>query len=218
MDIKLRISIDGGAATGKSTVSRLVSKKLGLKYINTGQMYRLFGLVAIRNNLTKKENELSKMLEDIKISYNDEGNIISNFTKFTLEQLNSPEVGDAASKVSSMPQVRKIATLKQKEIAEQKGILMEGRDIASIIMPNADFKFYLKVEPEIAAHRRFVQAKGTENEKSEDEILNLIKDRNKRDKNREIAPLVILSDSIVFDTSKETAEQISDKIVGVING
>ncbi len=218
MSVKLRIAIDGGAATGKSTVAKLVSKKLDIRYINTGQMYRLFAFIAIKNNILNNEHELFKLIKDIKISYDKNGDIQTDFIDFSLDELESPEIGKAASMVSSLSRVREIATNLQKKIGCENGILLEGRDIGTIIMPNADFKFFLTVKPKAAAKRRFLQIKDNDSKMSEEEIYNLIVERNERDKERKIAPLIPAIDALEIDTSDNSAEEIADKIVRFIHG
>lgn len=213
----MRIAIDGGAATGKSTVSKLVANKLNIRYINTGQMYRLFGFVASKNNVLDDEQKIYDLIKDLKLSYDDNGNIMCDSVIFTLKEIHTSDAGTNASLVSSMPLVREVATKKQQEIGKEDKVLLEGRDIGTIIMPDASYKFFLKVTPEAAADRRYNEVK-LEDNITRDDILKQIIERNERDSKREIAPLVPASDAFIIDTSKLKPEEVVDKIVEVVNG
>ncbi|BDU67472.1 MAG: cytidylate kinase [Candidatus Tyloplasma litorale] len=206
---KLRIAVDGGAATGKSTISRLVAKKLGIKYINTGQMYRLFAFVSIKNNSLNDEKTLFNFLKKQNITFDEKGNIHSEKIKFNLKDLEQEAISKKSSIIASMPLIRSLATEIQIKIGKEKGVLLEGRDIGTVIMPDADFKFFIKVKPEIAAKRRFDQLKNIK-DVSYESILEEIKKRNLRDENRKIAPLKPLKDSIIIDSSYQSIDEIVD--------
>ncbi len=216
MNVK-RIAIDGGAATGKSTVSKLVAQLLEIRYINTGQMYRLFALAAMQNNIIDNEQAIYELIKDFAITYDKEGNIVSPDIQFDLETLDSKEVGQNASRVAALRLVREVATEKQIAIGREPGVLMEGRDIGTVIMKDADFKFFIKVRPEVAAQRRYDQHVSLGENVDYDEILSEVKERNERDVTREIAPLVPTTESIIIDSSDNTALEIAHMICEVIN-
>lgn len=216
--MELRVAIDGGAATGKSTVSKLVAQKLGIRYINTGQMYRLFGFIAFKNNIMYDEQAIYEAIKDLKLTYDNNGNIICDSVNFFPEELVTSEAGPRASQVSAMPLVRKVATIKQQEIGKENKVLLEGRDIGTIIMPDAPFKFFLTVSPEAAAERRYNEIKDDESEVTKEIILKQIIERNEKDSTRDIAPLVPAEDAIIIDTSSLNQYEVVDKIVEVING
>lgn len=218
MNKHLRIAIDGGAATGKSTVSKLVANKLGIRYINTGQMYRLFALIALENNLLDNESELEKLLNNYIFSFDENGLITCEGLEIDYDRLNSKEVSIIASKVSLIPSIRKIATLKQIKIGKEEGVLMEGRDIGTIIMPDATHKFFITVRPEVAAQRRVKHHESMGESVVYEDILKDIIERNERDTNRGIAPLKPAIDSKVIDSSDKTVEEVAMRIVGEING
>ncbi len=209
----LRIAIDGGAATGKSTVSKLVASKLGIRYINTGQMYRLFALVAIREKILSDEKAIYDMIKYFTITYDENGMIKTPNFDFHPDELELKEVGANASVVAAMPLVREVATEKQIQIGKEKGVLLEGRDIGTVIMPDADFKIFIKVQPEVAAERRVKQHVSLGEEVVFEDILKDIVERNERDANREIAPLKPTDESIIIDSSFNTAEEIANMIV-----
>ncbi len=215
----LRIAIDGGAATGKSTVSKLVAQKLGIRYINTGQMYRLFALIAIKEDLLDNEKALFDRIENISITYNEKGMITTPDFEFQEEELETQETSKYASVVAAMPLVREVATDKQIMIGREPGVLMEGRDIGTVVMMDADYKIFIVVDPKVAAQRRVDQHKLLGEDVDYDEIYKDICERNERDANREVAPLKPTYTSIIIDSSNNTAEEIADQIVEeVTNG
>ncbi len=204
----LRIAIDGGAATGKSTVSRMLAKKLGIRYINTGQMYRLFALVALTHGIIDDEDAIYEEIKDFAITYDQDGFIATPDFHFNSELLEASEVGANASVVAAMPKVREVATEKQIQIGREAGVLLEGRDIGTVIMPDADFKIFIKVDPVVAAERRVKQHQSLGEEVEFEKILHEIIERNDRDASREIAPLVPTEESIIIDSSNNTPEEL----------
>jgi len=217
MGTTLRIAIDGGAATGKSTTSKLVAKKLGLTYVNTGQMYRLIALIALKNNLENDEKKLLNKIKDIKMSFDDNGKILNDFIKLDENILDSNEVSNVLNSITHYPLIREFASKKQMEFGKKPGVLLEGRDIGTVVMPDADYKFYLFVDPKVAAKRRVKQFSEMGEQISYEKTLQDIIDRNESDMNRKVGPLMPTKNSIHIDTSFNTAEEVANQIVGIIN-
>ncbi len=216
MKNNLRIAIDGGAATGKSTVSKKVAKKLNLTYVNTGQMYRLIAFFALTNNLGKNEDKLYQRIKNMNVSFDNDGFITSDLLSFKKEDLETKIVSSTASLIATYKKIREVSVEVQKKIGRTKGVLLEGRDIGTIIMPDADFKFFLVVDPKTAAIRRVDQHKKNGEEVSFDDVLKDIINRNKQDTTRKIGPLLKSSDSIIIDTSNKNIEKIVLEILRVI--
>lgn len=212
-----RIAIDGGAATGKSTVAKAVANELGLRYINTGQMYRLFALVAIRNDIVTDEDKIFDAIKDLDVSYNSDGDILSNDVEFELNEITSSEIAPFASKISAMPKVRQVASAKQIALAKQDNVVLEGRDIGTVIMPDATHKFFLKVDPKVAAERRYYQELEKGQDVTKEGIYKFIVERNERDINREVAPLVPTPESIIIDTTDIDEKEVARLIIKEIN-
>lgn len=210
---KLRIAIDGGAATGKSSISQMIAEKLNIPVLNTGMLYRLVTLYAIRNNLVKNQDKLIKHLDNIKINFQS-SNLSANFD-FTLDELNSQQVSDSVSKVSEISEVRKFLFNLQRKVAISPGIVVEGRDIGTKIMPDADFKFFLTVSPEIAAKRRQEQLNinGVVNF---EKIKENIESRNNIDSNRKSSPFKMANDAIIIDTTFLTKDEVFKKIYQIL--
>ncbi len=211
----LKISIDGGAATGKSTVAYKVAKELNLTFINSGLLYRLVALIAKDNNLSNQPKKLVEKLSNYTFDYNGE-KILSSYD-FDYKRLRSTEISSEASKTSSYEEVRIFVTNILQSIATSNtGILMEGRDIGSVVMPNADFKFYLTVSIEEAVNRRKESFLSKNPNKTIEEFKQELKDRNERDRNREFAPLVQPEGSIIIDTDTLTQKQVCRKIINYV--
>ncbi|MCB4791405.1 MAG: (d)CMP kinase [Elusimicrobia bacterium] len=217
------VAIDGPAGAGKSTVSKLVAQKLGYLYIDTGAMYRAIALKAIRMNLSFYENDkLIKMAEgtDITLKTSDKkGSLLDIFMDDgdVTEEIRTQEVSQGASKVSSIPEIRKILQQKQRRIGKDGGIVMEGRDIGTVVFPNAEFKFYMDATVEERAMRRYRELRAKGQEVSLGVIEKEIAERDDRDKNRKADPLVKSPDAIYIDSTGMSIEESADIVVEYIN-
>ncbi len=216
MDNSLRIAIDGGAATGKTTVAKLIAQDLQLTYFNTGSMYRLITFFALQNNLLDNWKALIAKILKEKIYL--ENSHLGSSIKFNMSDLDSLAVVNNVSQVAAIKEIREFAKTFQVQVGAQSNVLLEGRDIGTIIMPDADFKFFLKVSPKEAARRR--QAQNVENNISSnyEEILKSILMRNEYDSKRKFAPLVPAKDAYIIWTDNKSPTQIVQEIEDIIHG
>ena len=213
---KLRIAIDGGASTGKSTVAKLLAEKLNIEYINTGAMYRYITLFAIKNDLLGDWEELINQISHYNITYID-GKINSDWNGFNFDLLNTEEVASHVSEVAASKEVREYASSIQRILGQRPGTLLEGRDIGTVVLPNADYKFFLTVSDEEAAKRRFNEYTSKGIETTYEDVLENVRSRNKIDSTREVAPLLKADDAIEIDTSNIDQNQVVEKIMEYID-
>ncbi len=215
----MRIAIDGGAATGKSSISKEVARRLNLKYLNTGFLYRISTLFLLKECGFSSTNKNFEEIKKLEIFF-DAGKLKANFS-FSENELTDISISSYLSEVSSNKIVREYLLDFQNNFIKNDNVLLEGRDIGTVIMPNADFKFFLIVKPEEAAKRRIKQLEQEGNLDSSityEDILEEIKSRNIKDSSREISPLVPSSDSNVIDTSNYAKEEIIEMIVNFVKG
>ncbi len=217
----MNIAIDGPAGAGKSTIAKLAAKKLGFIYVDTGAMYRTLALYMLRNSVNTDDiAEVKKALDeiDIQIKHIDgQQRVILNGEDVS-DKIRTEEVGNAASKTSAIPEVRAKLLDLQRNIAATNDVLMDGRDIGTNILPNAEVKIYLTASAQVRAKRRYdeLTAKGIEAdfEKVKEDIIK----RDEQDMNREIAPLKKAEDAYLLDSSDMTIEEVTDKIVSLAKG
>ncbi len=216
--INSKIAIDGPAGSGKSTVAREVSRRLKITYLDTGAMYRAVTLKVIRDNIDLNDLEtLERMLEETEIGLGEDRKIYLDEEDVT-EEIRKPHVNEMVSPVSCISAVRRHLVSMQQTIADQSnGIIMEGRDIASRVMPDADFKFYLDASIEERAKRRCKEQLEKGIALSLNEVAAEIKKRDNIDSHREDSPLTIVADAIIVDTTGMTFIEVVDKIIEVIN-
>lgn len=218
---KIIIAIDGHSSTGKSTTAKVVAQKLHYVYVDTGAMYRAVTLYAIENNLIENgevnTKSLLKQLENIRLSfvYNDSlgyAEIYLNHRNVENE-IRSLTVSQSVSKIAQLPEVRQKLVSLQQHMGKEKGIVMDGRDIGTVVFPDAELKIFMTASAEIRAKRRFdeLQAKG-ENV-TFDEVLENVKNRDFIDSTRKESPLKKADDAIVIDNSKLTVDQQIQKII-----
>jgi len=211
---KINIAVDGFSSCGKSTIAKGLAKKLNYIYIDSGAMYRTIALYAIKKGwLTETEIDemsLKKAISSIKISFktNAEGQQETFLNDENVEnEIRTLEVADGASRISAIGFVRKELVRQQQEIGRKKGVVMDGRDIGTVVFPDAELKLFLTASPEVRAKRRFDElvAKG-ENPNFEDVLKNL-KERDLRDTTRSESPLYKADDAIELDNSDVTIEE-----------
>lgn len=214
----MNIAIDGPAGAGKSTIARLAAKKLGFLYVDTGAMYRAIALYLLWNETDiDDEEELKKALERININIVYENNVQHVFLNFqdVSAEIRSEKVSIMASKTSALQPVRDKLLNLQKDIATKNNVIMDGRDIGTNILPNAEVKIYLDASVEVRAKRRFDEMKNKgENPDLESIKLNIIA-RDEQDMNRKIAPLKKAEDATLIDSSYMSIDQVVDKIISL---
>ncbi len=221
MNRNLQIAIDGPAASGKGTISRKLAKTLGLKYLDTGKIYRLVGVKYSEYCHSRESGNLLTELPEIPDQVGDDKleliNICNNinFDEFDNYDLSSEGVGAAASKISAIPEVRDALKEKQREFATN-GAILDGRDIGTVILPEADFKFYITADVEIRAQRRFKQLQIDDSSVTLQAVLDKLKERDERDSNRKVAALKPAEDAIVIDTSELSIEEVYSTMLRII--
>lgn len=216
---KINIAIDGPAAAGKSTVAKIIAKNLGLLYIDTGAMYRALTYKAIQNNVdVEKEETLLALLKNttIKLVQQDnEQRVLLDGVDVSLE-IRTPEVTASVSHVAKHPHVREVMVELQRELAKSGGVLMDGRDIGTYVLPNADVKIFMVASVEERALRRHKENM----EKGFPSNLETLKEeialRDKIDSEREMAPLKKADDAIEFDTTPYSKEEVVTKMTEII--
>ena len=203
----ISIAIDGPAGAGKSTIAKRISQELLIVYVDTGAMYRALGLKALRKGIDPADAErVIPMLSetDIAIEYRDGVQHIILDGEDVSSLIRTEEVSQAASVISTIPEVRVMLVEMQRQLAKKQSVIMDGRDIGTHVLPDATYKFYITASPEVRARRRYLEyeEKGTLGGRSFEDILDEIKTRDYRDMNREFAPLRPAEDAIYIDTSE----------------
>ena len=215
----LNVAIDGPAGAGKSTVAREVAARHGILYLDTGALYRAIGLFALEKGAdTRDEAAIEALLPEIEVSLRfEEGEQhILLCGRDVSDEIRTPDVSMAASDVSAIPAVREFLLALQRDIASENDCVMDGRDIGTVILPDADIKIYLTASAEERARRRVAQLaeKGIEADYSA--IVEDIKRRDENDSTREISPLKPAPDAVVVDSTDMTFEQVVSYISGMI--
>ena len=222
---KLTIAIDGHASTGKSSIAKEIAIKYGYIYINSGSMYRAVTLFAIENKLLWVLNDnidlFIEKLKDISINFRfNQNNLISEIflnNRNVEKEIGSLEVSNYVSKVAAIPEIRKEMVKLQRNIDRRKGVVMDGRDIGSVVFPNADIKLFLTASDTVRANRRFEEMINNGLSVSYDEILNNIRNRDKLDSSRSDSPLIIEKDAIVIDNSNMSIDEQIKQIKQLID-
>lgn len=215
------IAIDGPAGAGKSTISRLLARKLGYRYLDTGAMYRAITYLALEQGIdihdTEEIVQLSRNI-DLNITPPDENNVSYVFIngRDVTDRLRTKEVDLNVSTVAKNRAVRELMTEMQRNIARSGNIILDGRDIGTRVLPDADFKFFITASLEERARRRWKELKDKGLEVSLAEIEKEIAERDLEDSTREIAPLVKAEDAILIDTSHLSIPEVLDKLLSYI--
>lgn len=208
----MKIAIDGPAGSGKSTIAKKVAKTLGIEYIDTGAMYRALAFYINENNLSLQE--LKNEMDLINIEFKKERTFING--KDISDFIRTNEISSLASKVSKDKEIREKLVDLQRKLADKVSCVMEGRDITSVVLKDAEYKFYLDANPRVRAKRRLNDLRGKDSKITLDELIAEIEERDKRDKTRENSPLQITKDSNYIDTSEMTVEDVVNKILSYV--
>lgn len=212
----MNIAIDGPAGAGKSTIARLAAKELGFVYVDTGAMYRAIALYLLDNKTDiYNEEELKRALSHININIVYENNVQHVFLDLVdvSEEIRSEKVGNMASTSSALAPVREKLLDLQREIAAKNDVIMDGRDIGTNILPNAELKIYLTASVDVRAKRRFDELKLKGENPDLEDIKKGIETRDYQDMNRDIAPLKQAEDAVLIDSSDMTIAEVVDKII-----
>ena len=216
------IAIDGPAGAGKSSIAKELSKKLGFVYIDTGAMYRAVALFFLENGIKdSSDNEIDKLLDklDINIKYTDgEQRVFLNNVDVS-DKLRQEEIGKLASRFSAVKSVREKLVALQRKLAKKENVIMDGRDIGTVVLPNADLKIYLSAGSKVRAKRRYLELieKGFDKAALDEKAIeNEIIKRDEADMNREISPLKKAEDAYCLDTSDMTFNEVVSKILDMV--
>ena len=204
------IAIDGPAATGKSTSAKLVSQKLGFTYLDTGAMYRCVTLLVLRNNVEiNNQDHLASLLKNFQldIKKNGKDHLFLLDGENVSKEIRSSDVTDNVSAVSALPVVRKKLVSIQRKIADNQDSVVEGRDIGTVVFPNADVKFFIVADTLVRAKRRQLDLKRLGENKTIDSLIKEIRDRDNYDSQRKISPLTKAIDAIEVNTTNTTIDE-----------
>ena len=212
------IAIDGPAGAGKSTIAKRVAEKLGLIYVDTGAMFRAIALYmtgkCVKSNETYKvKEELNNIRLDI-VYENGEQQIILNDENVS-RLIRNPEISKAASSFAQVPEVRERLLILQRELADKRPVVMDGRDIGTKVLPSASVEIFLTADVKVRAERRYKELTEKGEKVNLEDIMSDIKSRDEQDMNRKVSPLVQASDAVLVDTSSLSIDEVVDAIIKI---
>ncbi|CAM2926609.1 (d)CMP kinase [Hathewaya histolytica] len=214
--MRYNIAIDGPAGAGKSTIAKLLAKELNLMYINTGAMYRAVAYLALKNNIDETMNKDLEELIDKSDMYFQGDNLILNGIDVQ-DQITTPYISNNVSKYAANKLVRQKLVLLQQKIALKHDVVMDGRDICTVVLKDAAFKFFLTASPEERATRRYNELRNKNMDVEFNSILNDIIKRDEYDSTRKVDPLKRADDAILVDSTGKTIKEVVDSMIGYIN-
>ena len=218
----LVIAIDGFSSTGKSSISKVVADTLGLIHIDTGAMYRAITLFGLRNfKDEKQEIDLSKLLQnlnEISLEFRENSGKLEIYLngENVSKEIRTTEVSDNVSFIAKHPEVRARLVVLQRDIAEKQGVIMDGRDIGTVVLPDADYKFFLTASADERARRRFLELQSLGIETTIEEVKQNLIERDRIDSERDISPLKQAEDAILIDNTNLNKEETIDLILSYI--
>lgn len=215
----INVAIDGPGGAGKSTVAKAAAKELGLIYVDTGALYRAVGVNALKKGIDTKDEALIKEMladTDVELKYIDGVQHVFLNGEDVSAEIRTPDASMAASNVSAIQCVRDFLFDTQRNIAKKNNCVMDGRDIGTVVLPDAQLKIFLTASAEVRAQRRFLELKEKGAEEPYEKVLKELKERDYQDSHREIAPLKPAEDSVIVDTSEMPLEESIATVVNLI--
>lgn len=216
---KIAVAVDGPAGAGKSSISKIVAKKLGYLYIDTGAMYRSVTWAVLHNHIDVNNQKAVEALLpelDLTMEASDDSCKVFIAGQDVTDFIRTPQVNNAVSIVASYKGVRQYLVERQRLMAEAGGVILDGRDIGSVVLPNAELKIYLTASVEARAMRRYLEVKGTVNEQTLEEIKDSVMQRDDMDKNRKESPLIQVEDAVLVDSSEMTFDETVEHILHLV--
>lgn len=214
----INVAIDGPAGAGKSTIAKAAAKALGYIYVDTGALYRTVALGAVRAGVLDSDDGIAALLPNLRVElkFVDGSQHVYLNGEDVSDLIRTPEISMGASKVSAVPAVRAFLLDLQRDLAKKNNVIMDGRDIATVVLPNAQVKIFLSATPECRARRRYKELLEKGQTVTYEEVLADVNRRDYQDSHREIAPLKPSADSIMADTSELDLQQSTDLIINII--
>lgn len=216
---KIAVAVDGPAGAGKSSISKIVAKKLGYLYIDTGAMYRSVTWAVLHNHIDVNNQKAVEALLpelDLTMEASDDSCKVFIAGQDVTDFIRTPQVNNAVSIVASYKGVRQYLVERQRLMAEAGGVILDGRDIGSVVLPNAELKIYLTASVEARAMRRYLEVKGTVNEQPLEDIKDSVMQRDDMDKNRKESPLIQVEDAVLVDSSEMTFDETVEYILHLV--
>ena len=216
---KIAIAVDGPAGAGKSSISKIVAKKLGYLYIDTGAMYRSVTWAVLHNHIdVNNQKAVEALLPELNLTMEASDDSCKVFIagQDVTDFIRTPQVNNAVSIVASYKGVRQYLVERQRLMAEAGGVILDGRDIGSVVLPNAELKIYLTASVEARAMRRYLEVKGTVNEQTLEDIKDSVMQRDDMDKNRKESPLIQVEDAVLVDSSEMTFDETVEHILHLV--
>ena len=216
---RIIVAIDGYSSCGKSTIAKALAHYAGYTYVDTGAMYRAVALYAQQAHLQHIEEEITSLLPHIRIGFlqTPDGQHVTLNGKDVEHQIRTLEVGNMASRISTLKPVRTYLVAQQQAMGDQKGIVMDGRDIGTVVFPDAELKLFLTASPEVRAKRRFLELQAKGEQPDMNDVLRDVNHRDYRDTHRAESPLRQAKDAIVVDNSLMTREEQMQHIIALFN-